>query len=350
MDTVQDKPCFFFRDPERSSDSSSPWAGLSLPLGLHSDMLHEALKKAYPQYGDIKQRLRKALADFLILELENSRYNGIIKPESPRNAGNRHPDSPRPYTDNSTVSDSENPDPQLSSPSSGSVLSPDHSTTIVNRNRPDASSDMVPSPPQNPSQMGQMFAWDSKSGSNVTPKTRRRMNDDERAGYKNKRVEGACSSCRKNKCRCTHPKDLVTNTPKAETSSQRNKRKQSRDLGQGRTKVPKLSKTEETPDGHPRSPADIRGDPRRTTTESTSMEFPPHHITSNNFYQRQNDGDWGSLGLELGGQSDQNGLSPPSSSPNDNSCTSSTPPSPTDTSSPTSIDTASPTSVETAQA
>jgi hypothetical protein len=135
-----------------------------------SDALHEALMVAYPHEANLSSRMRRAVIDFLLTEQQSEQLEEFALIQTPLSA--------------STLSPEYLPSPQ--------------STFVSTMPSPSISGNQSSRQPSAPlAQQDLMDVWSLPSKPNAKVHTRRSMTAEEKKAYKQKRLVGACSDCKK---------------------------------------------------------------------------------------------------------------------------------------------------------
>jgi hypothetical protein len=158
------------------TDPSNPAMGLDFFPPKGSDELHEALREYYPHLNNLHTRMRAAVIDFYLEQ--QSIDADLMMQQSPEYLA-----SP-----NSTSFASSMSTP-LTQPIQMQPASP---------NVADSSSSSVPK------QEELMSVWTLPSNPDAKIHKRRNMTDSEKVAYKQKRLEGACSDCKRRRRKCIH--------------------------------------------------------------------------------------------------------------------------------------------------
>lgn len=179
----------------RTSDETSPWAGIVFTEKVGSDALADLLMKAYPYPTGKSLRERKHLAaiDFLKAELEM--MNDLATSQDSMDAGGVGSPSGASHVSQDTTSRS-----------SQHSMSPFSSPRLNERDQRHEDQKLkATNSGKTPLQSAmQTIVFSATDGRAMQLKTRRTMTPQEREGYKQTRKRGACHKCKKTKAKCTH--------------------------------------------------------------------------------------------------------------------------------------------------
>jgi hypothetical protein len=165
-------------------DSTDPTKGLDFFPPKGSDELYEALKEYYPHHKNLQSRMQSAIIDFYVEQqsMDADMTSSLVQSPIELDTMATSPDS----TFDSSVST-----PMTQSLSSASPALPKQEDLM------------------------QVFTLSSHPSAKIHK--RRNMTEAEKLAYKQKRVEGACSDCRRRRRKCTHS----TEDPSTQSSSRR---------------------------------------------------------------------------------------------------------------------------------
>jgi hypothetical protein len=176
------------------ADNADPTKGLDFFPPKGSDELYEALKEYYPHHKNLQSRMQSAIIDFYVEQqsLDADMTASLVQSPIDMDSMDTMATSP-----DSTTFDSSFSTPMTQSLSSASPALPKQEDLM------------------------QVFTLSSHPSAKIHK--RRNMTDAEKQAYKQKRVEGACSDCRRRRRKCTHS----TEDPSNQSSSRRSTKRKS---------------------------------------------------------------------------------------------------------------------------
>ena len=195
------------------ADPTDPCSALEFFPPKGSDELHIALMQSYPHLKNLQSRMRQAVIEFHLGEQQQDEFDATNTP---------------------AISNQTTPE-YLPSPISSFASTMGTPLTTQNQFTPSAAG-----PSRSlPSQEQLMTVWSLPSTQAKVHK-RRNMTDAEKIAYKAKRIEGACSDCKRRRRRCDHNSNSTS--PTSLPASRRRQSKQDKRASSSRS-VPTSSQT-----------------------------------------------------------------------------------------------------------
>ncbi|KAH7386624.1 hypothetical protein DE146DRAFT_176547 [Phaeosphaeria sp. MPI-PUGE-AT-0046c] len=196
---AQPAPPPLIRRVQKTSDETSPWEGISFTQPIGSDSLSDDLRRAYPGCLDLRQRKHMAAIAFLQHELMQMQSSN---PTTKLFESDCHA-TPK---DSSLCNDNFDGN---SRQSSVSVVS----QSSFQRTQSWSAGNLDPMQSQTFTSSGvsssQQIVFSVSDGHTLQPTTRRPMTREEKVAYRKTRKRGACSTCRRQKGKCTHVSGTV---------------------------------------------------------------------------------------------------------------------------------------------
>jgi hypothetical protein len=207
---------------QKTADVDPPWAGIDFVYPILSDELADALRQAYPEGKNLRERKHLAVIDFLKSELEEMRSSettiGSLRPVGVNSDVEQARLNSHKPNDGQLVVNRQQGAPSQTPPS---VLSPLDSPRVIERAQrgiegrptPDVfkhssigaegktPSDKEATVPAMPVVTTQTFVFSAMDGKPVQPRIKKTMSAQEKQEYRKTRQRGACVKCRRTKAK-----------------------------------------------------------------------------------------------------------------------------------------------------